>query len=56
MEANMRINSRTRRALFAMSSLTLYAVLRVVEKAIDIVNKAANYHDRKLHTQVPASR
>lgn len=36
--------------------LTLYAVLRVVEKVIDIVNKAANYHDRKLHTQIPASR
>jgi len=37
-------------------SVALYAVLRVVEKLIDIVNKAANYHDRKLPTQIPTTR
>lgn len=37
-------------------SLALYSVLRVVDLAIDIVNKAANYHDREFQTQVRASR
>ena len=27
-----------------------YSVLRVVDLVIDIVNKAANYHDRELQT------
>lgn len=37
-------------------SLALYSVLRVVELVIDIVNKAANYHDRKLRIQVHCAR
>ena len=37
-------------------SLALYSVLRVVELVIDIVNKTANYHDRKLQIQVHVAR
>ena len=56
MEANMRKNIAHAARLVRDVSLALYSVLRVVEKVIDIVNKAANYHDRKYQTQVLASR
>lgn len=50
MEAYMRNKIAHAARLVRDVSLALYSVLRVVDLAIDIVNKAANYNDRKLRT------
>lgn len=49
MEAKMHAKLVHAARLVRDLSLALYSVLRVVDLVIDIVNKAANYHDRKLH-------
>lgn len=51
----MRTNFAHAARLVRDLSLTLYSVLRVVDLVIEIVNKAANYHDRELQAQVPAA-